>query len=181
MACAEPDPDDSEIIAVLRQRTNEVDDIALAAFDNDVIRLARVAAPRLALVATEALSMSDAQLRVAAAFALGRCSEVCEPALLARIETTLMDNAVVRGDDVLMDAIATALFKVWDRSDDEGFATERRFAKSPIATLRLASAMSLALGTPEPLPAFLVPTVRELSVDPEPAVRYWAEDALSYL
>lgn len=80
-----------------------------------------------------------------------------------------------------MDAIATALLHVWGRSEDEGFAPERRHARSPSATLRLASAMSLALSTPEPLPAVLVPTVRELSVDPEPAVRFWAEDALSYL
>lgn len=178
---AGPEPDDSEIIAVLRLWTDEMDDIALAAFDREVIRLASVVSPRLAVVATEALAGSDPRLRVAAAFALGRCSELAELGLVANIETTLIENAAVRNDDVLMDAIATALLHVWGRSDDEGFATERRYARSPSATLRLASAMSLALSTPEPLPASLVPTVRELSVDPESAVRFWAEDALAYV
>ena len=125
---AEPDPDDCEIIAVLRLWTYEMDDSALAAFDREVIRIARLVSPRLAVVATEAPAGSDARLRVAAAFALGRCSELAEPGLVADIETTLIENAAVRDDDALRDAIATALLNVWGRSDDDGFATERRYA-----------------------------------------------------
>lgn len=92
---AEPDPDDSEIIAVLRLYTDEMDDSALAAFDREVIRLARVVPPRLAVVATEALAGGDARLRVAGAVALGRCSELAEPGLVTNIETTLIGSAAV--------------------------------------------------------------------------------------
>ena len=74
-----------------------------------------------------------------------------------------------------------SLLHVWGRSDDETFAVEQRHATDDSPVLRLAAAMSLALSTPEPLPGFLVPTVRRLSVDAEPAVRLWAEHALFYL
>lgn len=106
---------------------------------------------------------------------------MAEPDLVAQIEATLVERAAFLHDDLLMDAVATALLHVWGRSDDETFAVEQRHATDDSPVLRLAAAMSLALSTPEPLPGFLVPTVRRLSVDAEPAVRSWAEHALSYL
>lgn len=118
-------------------------------------------------------------LRVAAAYGLGRAAEAAEPDLVAQIEAALVEQAAVVHEDALMDA--TALLHAWGRSDDETFATEQRHATDPSPTLRLAAAKSLALSTPEPLPGFLIPTVRNLSTDAEPAVRLWAEHALAYL
>ena len=155
--------------------------MALAAFDDELIRLARAAPHKVTRVATEALSTADVQLRIAAALALGRCAEAVEPDLVDQIEATLVENAAVGHDDLLRDAFATALLHVWGRSDDQTFSAEQRHASSPSATLRLAAAKSLALHTPEPLPGFLVRTVRNLSLDTEPAVRSWAEHTLSYM
>ena len=174
------EPADAEIVAVLRLQTPEVDDEAMATLDRELIRLSRASPGRLAHVAAQALSGEDGLLRVAAAFALGRAAEMAEPDLVAQIEATLVERAatlVERAasvhDDLLMDAVATALLHVWGRSDDETFEVEQRHATDDSPVLRLAAAMSLALSTPEPLPDFLVPTVRRLSVDAEPAVRSW--------
>lgn len=180
-ADAVAEPDDAEIVAVLRLQEPEMDDEAMATLDRELIRLAKSSPGKLAHVAAQALSGTDGLLRVAAAFALGRAAEMAEPDLVAEIEATLVERAAVVRDDLLMDAVATALLHVWGRSDDETFAIEQRHATDSSPTLRLAAAMSLALSTPEPLPGFLVPTVRRLCVDGEPAVRSWAEHALSYL
>jgi len=172
------EPDDAEIVAVLGLQTHEMDDEAMAALDRELIRLALSNPQKLARVAAENLSGTDALRRVAAAFALGRAAEAAEPDLVALIEATLVREGAVAHDD-LRYAIATALLHVWGRNDDETSAAERRYATDPSPTLRLAAAMSLALSTPEPLPSFLVPMVRKLRVDAEPAVQSWAEHALS--
>ncbi len=154
-------------------------DEAMATFDRELVRLALSRPHTLAQVAAENLSGGDAMLRVAAAYALGRAAEATDPPLVAQIEAALVEQAAIMHDDVLMDAIATALLHVWGRDDDETFATERRYASDPNPALRLAAAKSLALSTPEPLPDFLISTVHQLKADPEPAVRLWAKEALS--
>lgn len=167
--------------AVLRLQTPEMDDEVMVTLDRELVRLAQASPGRLAHVAAQALSGDDGLLRVAAAFALGRAAEIAEPDLMAEIEAILIERAAFVQDDLLMDAVATALLHVWGRSDDETFAIEQRHATDDSPALRLAAAKSLALSTPEPLPGFLVPTVRRLSADAVPAVRSWAEHALSYL
>lgn len=181
LTATDAEPDDAEMLAVLRLQTREMDDEAMATLDRELIRLALANPHTLARVAADSLSGSDPLLRVAAAYALGRAAEAAKPDLVAQIRATLVDQAAIAHDEALVDAMATALLHVWGRSDDETFATERRHATNPSCTLRLAAAKSLALSTPEPLPAFLVPIVRELSVDADPAVRSWAEHALSYV
>lgn len=175
------EPQDAEILAVLRLQTSEMDDEAMATLDRELIRVARAGPGKLARVASALLSGGNALLQIAAAYALGRAAEEADPDLVAQIETTLVDHAAAVRDEALMDAVATALLHVWSRSDDETFAVEQRHATAPSPTLRLAAAKSLALSTPEPLPGFLIATVRELSADAEPAVRSWAEHALSYV
>ena len=174
-------PEEAEIVAVLRLQEPEMDDEAMATLDRELIRLAQGGPGKLARAAIRALSGSDAELRVAAAYALGRAAEAAEPDLVAQIEAGLVDQAAVVHDDALMDAMATALLHVWSRSDDETFAIEQRHATDASPALRLAAAKSLALSTPEPLPDYLIPTVRGLSTDAEPAVRSWAEHALAFL
>ena len=180
-AGAVAEPGDAEIVAVLGLQTLDMDDEAMATLDRELIRLAQASPGRLAHVAAHALSGEDGLLRVAAAFALGRAAEMAEPDLVAQIEATLVERAAFAHDELLINAVATALLHVWGRSDDETFAVEQRLATDDSPALRLAAAKSLALSTPEPLPGFLVPTVRRLSADAVPAVRSWAEHALSYL
>ena len=105
------EPDDAEIVAVLRLQTPEMDDEAMARLDRELIRLSWAGPGRLAHVAAQALSGEDGLLRVAAAFALGRAAEMAEPDLVAQIEATLIERAAFVHDDLLMDAVASALLR----------------------------------------------------------------------
>jgi hypothetical protein len=79
-----------------------------------------------------------------------------------------------------MTALAGAIGLAWNRSADGTFAVQLRYATNEHMTLRLAAAKSLALSTPVPLPAFLIPTLRHLADDKDAEIRTWGQHGLSY-
>lgn len=171
-------PGDDEVLASLRRANSGDGDEAALQLDAELIGIAQSAPSALARVATQTLSTGDAQLRMTAIYALGRAAEAGDPSLVAQIERTLVGRAEL--DHALeRKALATALLHVWSRDDDDTFTVERRSARHRSVALRMAAAMSLALSTPEPLPGFLVPELRELATDAHAEVRFWAKQALS--
>jgi hypothetical protein len=155
------------------------DDDAWAEHDGTLIRLAERDPDLLARVAAREMER-DPAMRAAAAHALGRAAEFADEILLDRIEKLLLARAQTEVERSVMTELAGAIKFVWNRSDDETFAVEYRYASEGNVTLRLAAAMSLALATPVPLPALLVPTLRRLADDEDAAIRTWAEHGLSY-
>ena len=151
-----------------------------AQFHDEVARLA-VRDPELAASeATSVLRAAEIAVRVAAVYLLGRCSEVGDSALVDRVESTLVAHADTEVARPVMEALAIALGHAWARQSDETFSKQQECAVSQNVTLRLAAAQALALSTEVPLPSRLVPIAEVLATDPDPGVRSWAEDALSY-
>jgi hypothetical protein len=164
---------------LLRDLAVAPDDDAWATYDLILVELAQRDPAVLARVALRDLD-GDPPLREAGAHALGRAAEFAEPDLINQIGRTLLNVAESESERSVMNALAGAIGFVWNRSDDETFAVQRRHAAGENVTLRLAAAKHLALATPVPLPGHLIPTLRQLANDEDAEIRSWAEHGLSY-
>lgn len=100
--------------------------------------------------------------------------------MLDEIVETLLAQAAIEATRPVMEVLSIALCFAWGRRSDQTFTTEQQYAVSENVTLRLAAARALALHTEVPIPSFLLPTVEALAQDPDPEVRWWGQDALSY-
>lgn len=173
------DPMERTVEALLRDLAAEPDDDVWATYDQTLVDVAERDPAVLAGAALRALD-GDPPLRAAAAHALGRAAEFAESELVNQIERTLLRLAETETERSVMTALAGAIGFVWNRSDDETFAVQLHHAAGQNVILRLAAAKSLALSTPVPLPALLVPTLRQLADDEDAEIRRWGEHGLSY-
>jgi hypothetical protein len=164
---------------LLRDLAAASGDDAWATCDETLVGVAEGDPAVLAGAALRAMD-GDPPLRAAGAHALGRAAEFAESELVDQIERTLLGLAETETERSVMTALAGAIVFVWNRSDDEAFVVQVRHAVDRNVVLRLAAAKSLALSTPVPLPAHLVPTLRQLTDDEDEEIRKWAEHGLAY-